>query len=102
MGATHTLGPWSASDVRYNRDFRTCLNVMTKDGLRFVAAVSCDPSSDRQQLEANARLIAAAPDLLEALEEAYAELSADSLRDGPRCLLLTTIEAAISKAKGEA
>lgn len=50
---------------------------------------------------ANAHLIAAAPELLEALDEAYAELSADSTRDGPRCLLLTKIEAAIAKARGQ-
>ncbi len=48
---------------------------------------------------ANARLIAAAPDLLAALEEAYSELLADSHRDGPRCLLLTTIEEALAKAR---
>ena len=50
--------------------------------------------------EANARLIAAAPDLLAALDEAYGELLADSHRDGPRCLLLTTIEEALAKARG--
>jgi hypothetical protein len=32
----------------------------------------------------------------EALDESYAELSADSHRDGPRCLLLTTLETAIA------
>lgn len=64
----HSPGPWEASDVRYNRDFRTCLNVMSEGGLRFVAAVSCDPHTDAAQLHANARLIAAAPELLEALQ----------------------------------
>lgn len=75
----HTPGPWKASDVRYNREFRTCLNVMTQDGLRFVAAVSCDPFSDRQQLEANAALVAAAPDLLAAVRiaEQLASIASD-------------------------
>ena len=50
---------------------------------------------------AAARLIAAAPDLLAALDEAYGELLADSHRDGPRCLLLTTIEEALAKARGQ-
>ncbi len=68
MSAGHTPGPWEARDVRYNRDFRTCVNVMTADGLRFVAAVSCDPHTDSGQLQANARLIAAAPALLGSLE----------------------------------
>lgn len=68
MSAAHTPGGWAVNDVRYNRDYRTYMNVMTADGLRFVAAVSCDPSTDTQQLRANARLIAAAPALLEALD----------------------------------
>ncbi len=38
-------------------------------------------------------------ELLDALDEAYGELSADSTRDGPRCLLLTQIEAVIAKAE---
>lgn len=41
-------------------------------------------------------------ELLEVLDEAYAELAADNTRDGPRCLLLTKIEAAIAKATGGA
>jgi hypothetical protein len=44
---------------------------------------------------------AAAPDMLAALEDAYSELLADSHRDGPRCLLLTQMERAIAKAKGQ-
>ena len=54
----------------------------------------------RGKKDGNANLMASAPELFEALDEAYAELLADSTRDGPRCLLLTTIEAALAKAKG--
>jgi hypothetical protein len=69
MSAQHTPGPWKGNITRYNRDFRTCVNVMTEDGLRFIAAVSCDPHTDQLQLAANAKLIAAAPDMLAALQE---------------------------------
>lgn len=67
MSGRHTPGPWAVNETRYNRDYRTCLNVMTADGLLFVAAVSCDPHTDSAQMRANARLIAAAPELVEAL-----------------------------------
>jgi hypothetical protein len=50
--------------------------------------------------EADARLFKAAPKMLAALNDAYSELAADSSRDGPRCLLLTQIEAAIAAAEG--
>lgn len=43
----------------------------------------------RERMEAENKL------LREALDEAYAELSADSTRDGPRCLLLTKMEQAL-------
>lgn len=49
---------------------------------------------------ANARLIAAAPELLELLDEAYGELCAIEC-NGPLALLKTRIEAVLEKAKGE-
>ena len=67
-----------------------------------IAAPLHTPGPDEAQATANARLIAAAPDLLAALDEAYGELLADSHRDGPRCLLLTTIEEALAKTRGAA
>lgn len=39
-------------------------------------------------------------ELIDVLDEAYAELSADSTRDGPRCLLLTRMEAARARIGG--
>ena len=101
MRAGHTPGPWAAADVRYNRDFRTCLNVMTEDGLRFIAAVSCDPHTDTAQLAANARLIAAAPDILEAAEAllAVCEMTVFSDQYPAECWKM---RAAMAKARGDA
>lgn len=61
-----TPGKWEADDVRYQRDFRTFVNVMAPHGL--VACVSSDPQHP-ETTAANARLIAASPTLLEALED---------------------------------
>ena len=56
-------------------------------------------------LAANARLIAAAPDLLSALESAYNAIAWDipggNLSDDDEEALLDTIRATIEKAKGE-
>lgn len=80
----------------------------------FVRQVSCDEERDRHAwlafevsgdeyaaLPQSAAMESAAPDMLAALEDAYSELLADSHRDGPRCLLLTQMERAIAKAKGQ-
>ena len=59
-----------------------------------------------QNGEANANLIASAPDLLSALEQAYNAIAwhipGDNLTDEEEQELLDTIRAAIAKAKGEA
>lgn len=46
----------------------------------------------------NAQLIAAAPDLLEALESCLLDLQAAN----PKCVRLTSYRAALAKAKGDA
>ena len=43
---------------------------------------------------------AAVAALLEVADEAYGEMLADSTRDGPRCLLLTRLEAALARCRG--
>jgi hypothetical protein len=58
-----------------------------------VAEVIGDYETDSERMEANARLIAAAPDLLEACRQSLRRTSmSDGLRD--------EIEAAIAKAEG--
>ena len=66
----HTPGPWAAGETRYQRDMRTFQNVMAGE-YNFVAAVSSDPQN-REATGANARLIAASPDLLKALQDLVA------------------------------
>ncbi len=72
--------------------------VRFSDGLVTIRQWSADPFEGGVRYVKADAMKDAAPDLLAALEDAYSELSADSTRDGPRCLLLTQIEAAIAKA----
>ncbi len=83
MTAKHTPGPW---EVDHD-------------------AIYCAESGDiiaeidfaRDEYSANARLIAASPDLLEALEEARKRLNGAGMLGGPD----DPVNAAIAKAKGE-
>ena len=87
---THTPGPWVAEDVGAG-DWE--VNSARND---FHIA---SPSSHRPNVEANARLIAAAPDLLAAAEDLllWANIS-DESRDAP---LRDKVRTAIAKARGE-
>lgn len=92
--ANHTDGPWTAGE---DRDYQEgMIGVWRGEDL---VAVVCHHNGEKPggRGEANARLIAAAPELLEALEEI---LSADS--DMPSYQSsLDKAEAAINKARGE-
>jgi len=72
MNAKHTAGPWWAYNRHGARIFK---GWSITNGAGVVARVDIEPSPETQY--ANARLIAAAPDLLEALEDVCA------LRDFP-------------------
>ena len=109
MTSKHTPGPWVVAthdlSVRHRSEF----------GLEIAAVVetivsSDGPLMDTETAEANARLIAAAPELLEALVEATAcgMVPISSAKDGGasthsrqvRCADM--IRAAIAKATGSA
>ena len=102
MTTKHTPGPWIADGSNIK---------LTGKETRIVANVS-DPHRPTQQTDvniANANLIAAAPDLLEALEDA--EFIMRQLAKHPQevASMLDTLKrsskdarAAIAKAKGEA
>ena len=87
----HTLGPWVIVGKRGAR----C--VATTDGQEVAAAPSHEPTylDDSFPYDDNLRLIAAAPDLLAALEDAADLL--DRLRSGGGCL--ARARAAIAKAR---
>jgi hypothetical protein len=90
--ATYTPGPWIAEGVEVTA------------GVMFVA--DCDGRGDvkRQEVsKANARLIAAAPDMYEALEEALSFLEGFEDCDNPEDVpeALDMVRAALAKADRE-
>jgi hypothetical protein len=102
----HTPGPW-AVETNLN-EYGSPLNV-NKDAATTIA--SCDGDSgvgDSKEAEANARLIAAAPDLLAALRRAVPWLGkliadnghADSAAPNDAIGALRQAEDAIAKAEG--
>lgn len=66
MSSKHTPGPWQLAE-KYN-----CKDVRAVDG-PYVADCNASAAIDWRTKEANARLIAAAPELLEALSRAVRE-----------------------------
>jgi len=71
MKTKHTPGPWEISrwkDARLANGFETVISDSRGHGL-----VTFCQKGKNKKVEANARLIAAAPDLLAALENALAE-----------------------------
>lgn len=77
--AKHTAGPWSANFARINGEAMGWHITASPEGSLHAIALDGDSSSNRRapaELEANGHLIAAAPDLLAALESCRKELSA--------------------------
>ncbi len=67
---SHTPGPWLEVTQHHDKD-RT--EVRNSTGKMTVATCRCPAGVTLEETEANARLIAAAPDLLAALEQAAAQ-----------------------------
>lgn len=106
MSAMHTPGPWVPRASKFGLDFGIVIN-----GEFVIAEVFSDIRSERhrdvEEARANARLIAAAPDLLAAAELAYKYLAADpptddAAGDAWECwsASLIVLRAAIAKAQG--
>ena len=118
MGIKHTPGPWvvGASDFL---DQWVCIDAPSGDpdldyksweGIAMAYGCEESPSKGLKKANANARLIAAAPELLVALIEVTATLAWNAhgecraIHDGPIMPSSQAIEvarAAIAKAKGE-
>lgn len=90
----YTSGEWSAGPVadKSNSHHRQ----ICVDG-KPIAQVLHHISVPEREALANIALMVLAPKMLSILDEAYGELLADSNRDGPRCLLLTEMEALFAK-----
>lgn len=98
----HTPGPWAVVEHDHAICIQTESPSKTKYDAARYAAIGGFDRNDRAQLEearANARLIAAAPDLLEALRSAVNDADAWGLADD-ECDWLPLARAAIAKATG--
>jgi hypothetical protein len=94
MSAQYTSGPWTTDGSARGGD----LDIIAPSGR--VALIDCEPRGDFQSevvLESNARLIAAAPDLLIALEACLHRLAHHDDQSVPECEMA---QAAIAKAVG--
>jgi len=104
MSATHTPGPWHAGDPSFGYfhiySKHTVRGELCKQGKQ---AICTAPSTSKkaapfyhEMFAANARLIAAAPELLDLLDQALAYTSCPSWSPS----LTKEIESAIAKATG--
>lgn len=89
----HTPGPWTSALV-YARIGPDCRGSIAYSGVYGPKKGNVKLS----EIKANGRLIAAAPDLLEAAREFVEVFKANALYGGPP---LAKLEAAIAKAEGE-
>lgn len=110
----HTPGPWEVEDHRDSGDWRSAGNIFAKRGDfqyfsgRHVATINWDKIGAASEpsliaeVEANSRLVAAAPDLLFALEEAmWIVINHGHMPEHLIASELELMRQAIAKAKGE-
>ena len=97
--SNHTPAPWLLFDT--DKRFVYALN---EYGTNVFQAHVCGPNTKMEELEANARLIAAAPELLEALVNAGNLLHGMELRGMITHMddiaIVEAVRASIAKAKG--
>lgn len=87
---THSLGPWQHN--KYNGED----SIYSWDGIK-IAIPEMWTEDEQGESEANARLIAAAPELLEACKEIVRRINENT---GEEILALGQLQAAIAKAEG--
>lgn len=94
MTTTHTPGPWQFDGQV----------ILDEDGSHVASPIGCDTVDCDDEAIANARLIAAAPDLLAACEAFLGEIDeidACGQRHGIGAEIIAAVEAAIAKARGK-
>lgn len=77
MNAKYTPGPWQVGAKHPDRVFQESPSVSNRRRVAQTAPFGCDTDEADAEDFANARLIAAAPDLLEALSAALRESGCD-------------------------
>ena len=87
MNAKHTPGPWTRNRA---------INTVDMGRYSVICPFGADSKKHVSEIEANMRIISAAPDLLAALEAMIAKIDADKLP-----ISCSLARAAIAKAKGE-
>ena len=102
MSAQHTPAPWSV-EVDHSSNSPEFIRTYVDGEMYDLASVLCDETGNAT---ANARLIAAAPDLLAAAQCALADFEGilpefDPEREHPAWETLAELRAAITKATGE-
>lgn len=95
--AKHTPGPWKLEIIHLSTGRNR--HVRASSPSRGVAEV-WGPDEDKES-DANARLIAAAPELLEALRDIRANCSCCETQPNEPCANCLRCEAAIAKAEGK-
>ena len=104
----HTPGPWTYAPGFGDEGFRITLGGASKwaveKGISYAMCLYPDDGDQYLEAEANARLIAAAPDLYDALKAAESALAiAASYRDDHKTLMQVTLDNArdvLAKARG--
>ena len=98
----HTPGPWRAARIKSPGRAAAAFYIYGANakgkGARCVAHVK---NSTIQPLAANARLIAAAPEMLEACRQALTHIEVDETTHGRPFAAGNVLRAAIAKATGE-
>lgn len=101
MTTQHTPGPWAVTTVGSCHGIHPAASDNERDDICRVAPHNYHPNgwqAAKGEAEANARLIAAAPDLLAALEACLQRLDSHDDQSVPECLVAL---AAIKKATGK-
>ncbi len=89
----HTPGPWVATGFE---------GIVVNDSKDRTLALAPGSSTNLEEMKANARLIAAAPDMLAALQDIMAESSRDDDDHDVIATIQGVCRAVIAKAKGGA
>jgi hypothetical protein len=99
VASKHTPGPWNVETANKYGEIRITASATKKH--TYLIALTSPDCPDSQTQEANTSLMAAAPDLLAALESLLPAYD-DARAAGHGEILIAQARAAIAKAKGEA